>query len=646
MNARSSRLHWTRALALLGLGTLWFSGGCSVLYDLNTTQCEVDVDCEDLGFRNTRCVNKVCVPEATAGSGGVGGVDTTGGIGGAIAGSGGSSGGNAGTAGNGGAGGMSGDAGADGGPDCTTNAQCIDANLGQPFVCKDGSCVNVVTEDCPILLPHVDGIEVLRAATPILLGGMANLSVIDAYEAVSVVNWDLAITEFNEQQLGGGLDSGKSPVLALVCNGVAEDVLPSIRHLALDLGVPALLSTMPADRLLAAYDYTASEEFQGDGGNPVFFMSTVSADRRLADLLDRGLVWHMLGSPRVLAETTAALVRRIEPYVQAQRVENHAITGVDDPETPLRVTLITSDETAMADISYVLTSGDTANPEVNLSFNGQLAITQPGDFREVDIESIRLHTDPEVQPAIDDLRAFPPHIVVVMGASEILDVLSDVEAGWGADAVTQGRMRPYFVMSHFLASSVELPTVVGASSATPPLWERVVGVNFATASDARSQNLYAAYVSRLLGFYDGMTLEDALPGTENHYDGAYSLLYALVAARANGSEPTALGIRDGLQDRVFSTELDAESIDIGPAHVADAVQTLSLPSRVMALYGTMGPPRFERSSGTRVSATSAWCIDPLDMSSPYVKDGLLYDNVGKEFVDPTGGPGSCLAKYY
>jgi hypothetical protein len=232
-----------------------------------------------------------------------------------------------------------------------------------------------------------------------------------------------------------------------------------------------------------------------------------------------------------------------------------------------------------------------------------------------------------------------------MGGLEIIDVLSDIETGWGADAVTQGRMRPYYVLSHFLATSDVLASTASASSATPGLWERIVGVNFASASDARSQNLYSAYVSRLLGFYKGVNLQDALPGTENHYDGAYSLLYALVAARANGSQLTALGIRDGLQDRVLSAELNAVSIDIGPAHVIDAVQTLSLPSRRIALYGTMGPPQFDRSSGTRVSATSAWCIDPFDMSNPYVKDGLLYDTVGKEFVDPAGGPGSCLAKY-
>jgi hypothetical protein len=655
MNARMSRPRWSRKLGLLGLGAVWVAGGCSVLYDLNTTQCEVQADCDGLGFRNTRCVNKICVSDEGGGSGGVGGVNPTGGtggdvggIGGTVAGTGGSSGGKAGAGGAGGKGGTGGTAGdmggAGGGPECTTNAECIDAHLDAAYVCKQERCVEVITEACPLLLPYVDGIEKLRAESPILIGGFSSLNLNDPYERVSVVNWDLALTEFNEATLGGGFDNGRSPVVAVVCNGSDTDVLPSLRHLAIDLEVPAMLTTLSADRLFDAYNETTTEGFLSDGGKPVFFLSTVSADRRLADLVDRGLIWHMLGSPRVLAETTAALVRRIEPFVQQKRAENFMATGVDDPATtPLRVTLVTADDTTMVDISNVLTSGDVAHPEWNLTFNGALAIEQLEDFRRVDIESARNHADPDVQPAVDDIRANPPHIVVAMAGIEINGVMLDVEAGWGVDAISQGMMRPFYVFSQLLATSTDLPDLVAASP--DGLGQRLVGVNFATASDTRSQNLYSSYVSRLLNFYEGTDLQASLPGTENHYDGAYSLLYALAAARANGSDLTALNIRDGLKDRVLSEEPDAESIDIGPAHVSDGLQTLGALSSTMALYGTMGPPRFDRSSGTRVTATSAWCVDPAAMSGPYVKDGLLYDLDGKEFVDPEGGPGSCLAQY-
>ncbi len=600
-------------------------------------------------------MNKVCVPEAQAqgGAGGTGGSLTGGGTaglggdGGMVGGKGGASAGKAGSGGAGGKGGSGGggDAGAGGGPECETNGDCIDSHLNEPYLCRDGACIPVTTDACPLVLPTNRALEYLRTDSPVLLGAFAGMNLNSAYETISVVNWDLAFTEFNDATLGG-LDDGKRPLLLVACTGNDPDILPSLRHLTVDLGVPGLLTTLTTSKLLAAYNETTAEDYRLAGGEAAFFFSTSAADLRLADLVDRGLMWHMLGDPRGLATTVAALVQHIEPYVQTQRRDNFMLTGVDDPmTTPSRLTLVTADEPTLVDVSNVLTAGDTDRPETNLAFNGDLAILQPEDFRRVGVQTITLHADPDVQDAIDDILANPPHFVVAMTSAEVTQVLSGVEAGWGQSSATMGMMRPYYLLSFAATATKELKPVLDVyASVNPPLAERIVGVNYASAQDVRSKSLYSSYLSRLIGFYGSGPLQPLLAGTENYYDAAYSIIYAVAASAANGDDVTATGIRDGLQDRVYSRDPDAESIDIGPSHVLEAMQTLGALTRTMSLYATMGPPDFDRASGTRVVTTSAWCVDGTT-TDPYVMDALIFDPAALNFYAPVGGPGSCIAKY-
>jgi len=649
MRRSSERRRALTGIVLVGTVGIAFSSGCTMLYDLNTTQCEVTADCDSLGFQNTTCVNRVCVAEdASGGTGGKGGAGGTGGAG--IAGTGGDAGANGGTT----LGGASGTGGAGSGgtgaqPECETNDDCITAHLDQPWICKDEVCLQVTTEECPLLLPTEDSTQYLREGNAIMLGGFSTMENADnAYDTLSVVNWDLAFTEFNDRTLGG-LEDGTRPLLALLCNGSPADVGPSVEHLTLDMEVPAMLTTLSPDKLLDAYNITSSEEHAAAGGDDVFYLSTGSANATLANLRDKGLIWHMLGSPRVLSATTAGLVRHIEEYVQAQRADHFANFGGEDPSTtPLRVTLITADDPTLVDISNVLTSGDLEHPEANLTFNGDLAINQlaSGDFRSVGIESNRVHTDPDVSAGIQSILDHPPHIVIAMASDEFaMTVIPAVEGTWDVDASRASMLRPYYVFSHFLANTAGLPNIVGDHlDKTPPLDQRLVGVNFAAAQDARAEALRKSYEARLLSFYGNGLLAPTLLGTENHYDGAYSLIYAVAAAVANGDNAiTAEDIRDGLQDRVLSEEPDAESVDIGPNGVAEGMSVLNTLTSTMALYATMGPPNFDRSSGTRVTTTSAWCIDA---SLEFVMDGLVYDEDTDTFVTPLSGEiGSCLEKY-
>ena len=630
MNTR----HWLASLPLL-----LASSGCSLFFDLNANQCQVTKDCTNLGpqFADSLCVNQVCVAKTTGGGGASGN---------------GPSGGNS-SSGRSGGSAMSGGGGADAGaagdgtggtpPECTTNDECITKHVDLPYLCVDGSCLELTTEDCPLMLPSSNTLTLLRTASPIIVGAYANMNnSADPHDSLAVINWDLAFSEFNDKTLGGIPNTGKGPVrpvLALVCqSSIVTDIIPSLQHLTEQVHVSAVLSTLSTDRLFTAFNYTQDPGYASAGGNPVLFLSTGSADLRLANLADDGLVWHMLGDPRTLAATTVALLNRMIPTVNAARLA----AGEDPTTVPLRVTLVYSDDTTMSDLFSVLTTPDDAHPETLLKFNGKAAIDQldSGEFRQVKIQSAKTHTNPAFQNAIDDLNANPPHIVIGMATNEFAKVINAVENY----APTQSRRPPFYLLSHLLYNTIELQTSVDANAAkTPPLNERLLGVNYAEAQDAKSKSLYDAYLARLKNSYSGAL---SVAGTENYYDGAYSMLYSVAAAYAKGSKaPTGDDMSVALDQRVFSTSKDAESVDIGPAALGATVGKLSGLTYKMSLYGTMGPPNFDRTSGTRVSTTSAWCMEKPATTWVYRADGLIYDPDAHEFTAPTAGVPACLSKY-
>jgi hypothetical protein len=361
------------------------------------------------------------------GSGGSGGDGTTGGQetdGGTVS--------TGGTGVTGGSGGNGGEGGTVIPPECTTNTDCIEAHVDQPYICRSGKCVELLTDQCPVLLPS-NYIAVLKnKKPPIILGGFANMdNDANRKETKAVINWDLAFNEFNTE-----LGTSRPQLLGLICQGNSSllNLDESMPHLTKDVGVPGVLTTLAPDALAEAWEYTQTPEYADAMLPPVFFMSTGAADLRLADLQDGGLVWHMLGDPRVLAATTASLVKRIEKQVNKLRQDyftaNPTATGVEDPaKVPLRVTLVYNDDPTMYDISRVLTTPDMTRPETMLTFNGDTAIsdTNKDNYHEVKVESANVHTTPNVANGNIELEKKTPQIIDAMPNSEYGSMITTLE---------------------------------------------------------------------------------------------------------------------------------------------------------------------------------------------------------------------------
>jgi hypothetical protein len=142
-------------------------------------------------------------------------------------------------------------------------------------------------------------------------------------------------------------------------------------------------------------------------------------------------------------------------------------------------------------------------------------------------------------------------------------------------------------------------------------------------------------------FYGSGSL--ALEGTENYYDGAFSMLYA--SSLTNRKAPNGADVRDALENRVLNP--DGTKVDIGPTPVeTELPRLISTPTAKIALWGAGGLPTFDRVSGTRLTATSAWCMtDAMNFQYTYTPDGLLYDAANGTFAAPGSGAPACLSKF-
>jgi hypothetical protein len=297
----------------------------------------------------------------------------------------------------------------------------------------------------------------------------------------------------------------------------------------------------------------------------------------------------------------------------------------------LRVTLVTADELSLRDAESVLTAGEIGNPS-DLTFNGELAVRQPESFRRAGID------------AAEEILRHPPNIVVVLAGTEVADLLQEVELRWGEPGTPQGFMRPYWVLYDSASHQPGLPGAVASlEGLNPPPSQRLVGVTFASSQEPEAGALDDAYQSRLFTFNRNAALVPALAGTGVHYDAAYALIYSYAAASAIGGSVSATDLREAFKDRVYAP--GAKSVNIGPSTVPDAMADLVIATRAISLYGTMGTATFERSSGTRVTATSAWCLEPGNAERPYVYDALLYDSDTDTYYAPPVGPGNCAALY-
>ncbi len=549
--------NWRDLSAVVSLAalTLLAAPACSALFDLSADQCRVDGDCAERGEAFS-CRVGVCVANADADGG---------------------EGGSAGSASN-----EAGQASQAGSPtgdgECTTNGQCIDRNFGQPYVCKDGQCVGLATDECPLVI----GAQNLRAPAPILFGAYA-LAPDGVSRSVVSRNIDLVISEITSRVTG--LRGGAGRTLAVVvCNSTFSDVAPgtidafepSLRHLVDELRVPGIISALSAKDLQAVF----SQRLHPAG---TFVISPFEQDSELAALRDDGRLWHMLGATSDLAPAFGALLERTETYLR----RDESFLGLPSPGAKLRVALVSANIAREADVRDALLE----LPE--------LAAFQVESFQ---VDSALLTKSPDVSGLADDLLDYAPNIIVALAGSEFIEgVFPVLEAGNNWSSRTGGQQRPFYVLGSAMAPET-WSTYSGKESdggGYKTLLDRIVGVAYASATN---KDLLNKYEARLLGANKDLADPTVLLGSESVYDATYMMVYAAAAAgevpRLDGKE-LALGMRRLLVGNRY---------DVGPLPISSVLTALDNGEDI-GLQLTLGDPSWNAAHGTRSGLGSVYCLN-------------------------------------
>jgi hypothetical protein len=553
--------QWRRLVSATWLtaGIGLVATSCSFLFELDANQCSIDTDCQKFEGELPVCRAGLCV--AKSGSGGNGGSSMAGSAGAAPA--------------DAGAGGV-------GETGCKSNKECIEANSDQPYVCQEGACIGLITEDCPLVI----GAENLKSAAPIIFGAYTLANATD--RSVAARNIELVVSEFTREVTGLPGDT-KRTLAFVVCNssfpevapGTIDPFVPSLDHLVDTLHVPGILSGLSAKDLEAVY----SQRLKDAG---TFVISPYEQETELASLSDGGRLWHLLGATVDLAPPFGPLLKRTEQYLRAEENEFFLNLEADDK---VRVAIVSANIARETNVSDALL---------------KLPELEGFDVESFEIESALVTDSPNADAVAADLLDFAPNIIVALAGSEFIEgVFPVLEAPttWGkASTPTEGQSRPIYVLGAAMAPQTWslYSTKQGDAGGYSTLLDRIVGVTYESATDTE---LLDEYTARLIRANQDLDDPSVLLGSENVYDAAYLLMYATAAVSGAVPELNGEAIASGMLNL-----LEGESLDVGPTHMSNVIATLENGGTV-GLRLTVGEPNWNKARGTRQGRGSVYCLN-------------------------------------
>ncbi|MGC4064747.1 MAG: hypothetical protein QM784_08915 [Polyangiaceae bacterium] len=563
----SFRLVQTALSLTTSMGLL----GCNYFLDLETSQCETSSDCPALGpnFKGMECRAGSCVEPTSSVSSNPGTGD---------AGSGGSDG-------SGGSSSIGGKTGADG---CKTNAECVAANLGEPYAClvPGQPCVALKSEACPLVFGDY------QHENAVYFGAFLNVPAASPLSQMSTLNVRLAIDEFNGSV--GGLPGGPlgklRPLVAVVCRNDLNLIDAGATHLLDELGVPAVISHLPSAENKRFFVDRALDK-------QVLVVNPGFSDNTLTSLSTNGLFWHMIGDVRDVGPAYVPLLTRIESHLALSE--------------PLRVAMLVSKRYAEESIANTIT--------LALRFNGKTVTENGNNFFTASVSAIADEPNADYAQVTTELLKFRPHVVLAITREEFVSkILPVVEGAWATAAA--GQARPFYVLPTSLSGNLDLLNYIGIDSdgdTSERKRVRFVGVAPASADD---MTLYDQFLVRFRTVYPFF---ENPGGFENFYDSVYFLANAMFAA---GSVPKLTGadIARGMQ-RVIDGNT---TIDVGPMSIADGFSALAAGGEIR-LIGTMGPADFDPGLGARRGNGSVYCIQRTDRQLSFAYDVLRYDQASK-----------------
>ena len=460
-----------------------------------------------------------------------------------------------------------------GGP-CSTNAECITRNGGQPAICRkdNQTCQPLLSADCP----KVYNGDSASSDDAIVLGGLFTLSGVNATSGVArMQSIELAIDDFTQTVVGlpGGSGGKPRPLVLVECddqsdNGHATD---AANHL-ITVGVPAIIgpggsglvtaviqnATIPAGVLVISPSATSTSL---SGTSPLF--------------------WRTSPSDTVQAIAMQDQIGALET----------AFKAANPTFTKLKLAIAYQDNTYGTGLEGALTNG--------LTLNG-LGLTDPGNsgyFSPLQYSSSSLDPSTAAQQVLTD----SDNLVVGIGTTEIITkFLTPIEANWGSAP------RPLYLFSDAGEKPELLTEVTGNDSLRVRVRGTVPGTNNA---------LFGAFNLQYQGKYGAVANVFGMAGA---YDSLYLIAYDIVSL---GAQP----ITGANLSSAMAKMVGGQKVAVGAGNIKTAFQVLQS-GNAIDIDGASGPLDFDLSQHEAKSDITVWCIGKDGNGNPtFLASGRFYD---------------------
>jgi ABC-type branched-subunit amino acid transport system substrate-binding protein len=473
-------------------------------------------------------------------------------------------------------------------PGCATASDC--QSLGQYYTCsrapaKRGTCVNMVSNECKT----VHGGDDYLNPNAIYLGILGPMEGEAASTGRSTEDGALLALEQIERATGGvplpGVDGEFRPVVFITCDD-SKEPLVAARHLAEDIGVPAILGPSFSG---VTIDVSTGVTIR----NGVLLISGSATSVRITTLDDQNLVWRTAPPDTFQAKMFVQLYPRVVADLFAS-----AGLGADVPQ---KVGIVFKGDAAGEGLSTDI--------QRELLLNG-LPATDPSNrdnYINFDYGLTEGDPPPRYQEAVTQLLALQPHVIFAMGTAEAIgNVMVPVERDWPAGL-------PYRPRWMFNDGAV-VKDVWEAVGRNDDLRRRVLLGRPGTIGP-RFQEFSAAFRSRP----NDMRSSPEVLGAATGYDAIFMLVFALSTL---DNEPTGAQIAEKFKLMVTS---EGTPLQTGPSDLSKGFAELKA-GRLINLQGVSGPLDLDLTTGEGPSDIQTLCMPSKNgLAVEALASGLFFD---------------------
>ena len=500
--------------------------------------------------------------------------------------------------------------------ECAATAECDADSYCSPITPRVCAQLANRTGACSVLFSGKDAntpdADAFRTEGAFVIGLTAPITGADESTGASISNGArLAVEELNKSE------QFSVPIVLLICDdqgdrGIAEE---NGRTLA-SLGVQAIIGPAFSGQTLDTANGTEDENDKPRAGtvaSNVLLISSSATSPAVTGIPDTsprcleecdspsceancpGLVWRTSPSDLIQGKASATYFSELEPIVKSRG-------GVMTPRSTIKVAALYKPDSYGQELEKAV--------KASLVFNGMPAFMQSDNYYSKEYQDV----EPLDAADFDEVVAFEPDVIFIMGTGEIGPIIAEVEGRLVPPAVPV-EDKPYYVLPDGGISN-------GTTNATAGFKERVRGTVPGTSND-NFGIFKASYEGRFED--DGATVF----GGAGAYDIVYMLAYS--ASLVSGP-PRAEDLARGLHKLA---DPDGDVVAVGSTNFGTGLSALA-DGKGIDFDGASGPLQFDEQDEAE-SDIQVWCQPPTGNG---VQAGFFY-SAADEVMDGISDPGEA-----